>query len=315
VLSKNFKTHATSGNFNNHIGVPLTLLSMPKDTELAIIEMGANHLGEIAELCRMSEPNYGIITSIGRAHLEGFGSLQGVIDTKTELYRFVEQSAGKVFVNADNELLMDLSKELDRITYGQNLKADIQAKLLNTTAFATAQWNGNTIQSQLVGAYNFDNMMAAIAMGKYFEITTEQIVEALQEYEPQNKRSQWQKTEKNELIIDAYNANPSSMEAALKSFESIEASNKWLILGDMLELGAESDAEHQKLVEQLLSHPEFKFILVGAEMLKAAKGKSVHAFADTTEAITWIDQHPINQSLILLKGSRGIALEKLIAYL
>lgn len=315
VLSKNFKTHATQGNFNNHIGVPLTLLSMPKDTELAIIEMGANHPGEIGELCKIAEPNYGLITSIGKAHLEGFGGIEGVIKTKRELYKYVEQNAGKVFVNGDSDILMELSTGLDRIIFGENKQAEIQARAITGNAFAAAEWQEEFIQSKLVGAYNFSNIMGAIAIGNYFQIGPQQIAEALREYEPNNKRSQWQKTAKNELILDAYNANPSSMEAALKSFSSIEAKSKWLILGDMLELGKDSDAEHTKLIQALEEYPTENTILVGPELVKAAKGTAIKAFEKTEMAAEWLKENPLSDALVLMKGSRGIALEKLIEYL
>lgn len=312
VLSKHYKTYATEGNFNNHIGVPLTILSIPNDTDIAIIEMGANHPGEITELCKIAEPNYGIITSIGKAHLEGFGSLQGVINTKKELYERVDMCAGKVFVNADNPLLMDLSKDLNRITYGQNDGAETLAKSVLGSPFATLDWNGTIIKSQLVGAYNFDNMLAAICIAEYFRLDVDQIVSAIEEYEPKNKRSQWQTTDKNELIIDAYNANPSSMEAALNSFNTINSDNKWLILGDMLELGADSEKEHQNIITLLDQFPKDRLILVGPEFVKAANSKEFNLFINTAEAALWIETNPIEKATILIKGSRGIALENLI---
>ena len=315
VLSKHFKTHATQGNFNNHIGVPLTILSIPNDAEIAIIEMGANHIGEIAELCKIAGPNYGLITSIGRAHLEGFGSLEGVIKAKSELYKYIENNSGKVFVSADNELLIKLSEGLDRITYGENTNATTKGEMILDSAFATVQWQDNKIVSQLVGTYNFDNIMAAISIGDYFQMDKKQITEALINYQPNNKRSQWQKTNNNELILDAYNANPSSMEVAINSLNAIESDNKWLILGDMLELGAESEMEHKKILLQLKSYSKSNIILVGPEMQEAAKSQGFNAFENTDEAIIFLNNNPIKGALILVKGSRGIALEKLIDYL
>jgi len=313
VLSKGFVTHATAGNFNNHIGVPLTILSTPKETEIAIIEMGASHQGEIAELCRIAEPDYGIITSIGKAHLEGFGSLEGVIKTKKELYEAVEQKAGKVFVNTDSDVIMKMSDGIDRITYGESDKADIKAKKINKGAFAALVWNGMEIESQLVGGYNFYNMLAAITIGNYFQIENEKIAEALREYAPNNKRSQWMKTENNEIILDAYNANPSSMEVALDSFKSIKTANKWCILGDMLELGEESEKEHKKLIESIEQEQLKKTIFVGAEFMKVAK--DVLVFENTDDAREWLLENPIDTSLVLMKGSRGISLEKLLEVL
>ncbi len=313
VLSKGFVTHATIGNFNNHIGVPLTILSMPKDTEIAIIEMGASHQGEIAELCSIAEPDYGIITSIGKAHLEGFGNIEGVIKTKRELYDAVEQKAGKIFVNADSDVIMKMSEGIDRITYGENDTADIKAKKLNKGAFASLLWNGMEIESQLVGGYNFYNMLAAITIGNYFQIEDKKIAEALREYTPNNKRSQWMKTENNEIILDAYNANPSSMEVALDSFKTIKTVNKWCILGDMLELGEESEKEHKKLIESIDTEQLKKTIFVGAEFMKVSK--NVLVFNNTGEAKEWLLKKPIKESLILIKGSRGISLEKILEVL
>lgn len=312
VLKKSFKTHATEGNFNNHIGVPLTLLSMPKETEIAIIEMGANHIGEIAQLCKIAEPNYGIITSIGKAHLEGFGSLDGVIQAKTELYKSVEESAGYLFVNADNTLLMQLSEGKDRKTYGRNLIADIRIEEISDSPFASLKWLNHEIKSQLVGGYNVDNMAAAIAIGEYFQLSADQIEEALREYSPENKRSQWLKTHKNEIVLDAYNANPSSMTVALKSFVSIKHDNKWIILGDMLELGQESQKEHSNILISLADFDPERILLIGPEFIKSNKDNTYKTFNSTKSANMFILSNPIQEALILIKGSRGIALEDLL---
>ncbi|MCK5857521.1 MAG: UDP-N-acetylmuramoyl-tripeptide--D-alanyl-D-alanine ligase [Bacteroidales bacterium] len=312
VLSRKYKTHATVGNFNNHIGVPMTLLSMPNDTEFAIIEMGANHIGEIAELCEIAEPDFGIITSIGKAHLEGFGNLQGVITTKNELYKSIIKADGNLFVNADNELLMDLSAKADRKTYGQSNEAVTEGKLLVREAFVGVSWNGNEIISQLVGSYNFDNMMAAICVGESFGVEKKAIAAALREYTPQNQRSQLLITEKNKIVVDAYNANPTSMAAALDSFRLAEADSKLLILGDMLELGKESQFEHLSIVARL---KELKFnegILVGPEFFGVAKDSGLRCFEKNTEALEYLKTNPLEGKLVLLKGSRGIALEILL---
>ena len=324
VLSRKYKTHATVGNFNNHIGVPITLLSMPDDTEFAIIEMGANHIGEIEELCQITEPDFGIITSIGKAHLEGFGDLQGVITAKNELYKSIIKADGNLFVNADNELLIDLSTNADRKTYGQSNEADTEGKLLVKEAFVGVSWNGNEIISQLVGSYNFDNMMAAICVGESFGVAEEDIVAALREYTPQNQRSQLLITEKNKIVVDAYNANPTSMAAALDSFQLAEANSKLLILGDMLELGKESQFEHMSIVARLkemypvgifakLKNRYFEdVILVGPEFLGVAKDSGFRCFEKNTEALEYLKENPVKGKLILLKGSRGIALEVLL---
>ncbi len=312
VLSKYFKTHATKGNFNNHIGVPLTLLSIPVNTEIAIIEMGANHPGEIAELCKMVEPTYGIITSIGKAHLEGFGNIEGVIKTKTELYTSVEQSAGCIFVNADNTLLMQLSANLERYTYGRNVNADVKVKAVSDGPFASVDWMGQRINTKLVGTYNVDNIAAAIAIGNYFQVEALLIGEALREYNPENKRSQWIKTDHNDIILDAYNANPSSMKVAIDSFNKLEGKNKWLILGDMLELGTDSDMEHQAIITQLQQFTAEAILLVGPIFSRLAAKSGISVFETSKEAAEWIQANPINSALILIKGSRGIALENIL---
>ncbi len=312
VLSRKYKTHATAGNFNNHIGVPITLLSMPLDTEFAIIEMGANHPGEITELCQIAEPNYGIITSIGKAHLEGFGNLQGVINTKNELYKSILKTGGSLFVNADNDLLMSLSKQARRITYGQSNTADSHGKLLVKQAFVGVQWKEQKIISHLVGSYNFDNMMAAICVGEAFCIADEIIASALREYTPQNQRSQLMTTAKNKIVVDAYNANPTSMAAAIDSFKLTEAKDKLLILGDMLELGKESEIEHLGIVKKLKDLSFKDVILVGPEFLSVAKDCDYRCFDNNTEAFEYLKANPVESKLILLKGSRGIALEILL---
>ena len=315
VMSRKYKTHATAGNFNNHIGVPMTLLSMPEDTEFAIIEMGANHLGEIAELCEIAEPNYGLITSIGKAHLEGFGDLQGVINTKNELFQSVIKTEGKLFVNADNDLLMELSSKAKRMTYGQSTAADVSARLLVEEAFVGANWEGVEIVSQLVGSYNFDNMMAAICLGEAFDIPKDEIINALREYTPQNQRSQLMTTAKNKIVVDAYNANPTSMAAALDSFKLAEADEKLLILGDMLELGKESQIEHMGIVQKLKEMGFKDVILVGPEFVNVAAGRGFNSFNDNQQALEYLKSNPVKGKLVLLKGSRGIALEVLLAEL
>lgn len=312
VLSKKYKTHATSGNFNNHIGLPITLLSMPDDTEFAIIEMGANHPGEIEELCRIAEPDYGIITSIGKAHLEGFGSLQGVINTKNELYSAVKERGGKLFVNADNSLLMELSQGIKRRTYGKSNKADVRGERIMRGTFAGARWQGMKIETQLVGAYNFDNIMAAICTGDSFGVESSDIAAALQEYQPQNQRSQFLKTAYNQIVLDAYNANPTSMAAALESFQHADAPNKMLILGDMLELGGESENEHRKLAEKIQEMGFTDVVLVGPEFMKTAVNSDFKIFEKNKEARQYLEEKPVKDHLILLKGSRGIALEILL---
>lgn len=311
VLAKKYKTHATSGNFNNHIGVPLTLLSMHDDTELAIIEMGANHIGEIAELCAIAQPDFGLITSIGKAHLEGFGSIEGVIKTKKELYDFVEEYGKMLFVPAENELLMDISASIKRVTYGSNTNADYYGKVLENIGLLKIAYQSFEIQSQLVGDYNFINLMAAISVGKYFGVVDEDIVDALESYAPQNQRSQLIKGKTNTIILDAYNANPTSMELALKNLNQIQTSQKSVVLGDMLELGTESIAEHKAIIEVLLKMELHHCILIGPVFNSLTH--PFLSFENSNLALDYLTKHPIVNEFILVKGSRGIQVEKVLA--
>ncbi len=315
VLAKKFKTAATKGNFNNHIGVPLTLLSISRDDEIAVIEMGANHVGEIEDLCKLSDPDVGLITSIGKAHLEGFGSFQGVIQAKTELYHHIKHYGEHLFVNADNELLMEHAGNISKTTYGQGAGANVRASLSSAAPFLKLHWNGHDIQTQLVGAYNFDNVMAAISIGLYFGVSEEDIVDALQSYEPQNKRSQYIETDTNKVIMDAYNANPTSMELALKSFEEQDFANKWLVLGDMLELGQDSGEEHLKLMKRVQAMELDKALFVGPEFKRFEGAFDYSCFTDVEELNTFLQSNPPEGATLLIKGSRGIQLEKILDYI
>ncbi|MBK7172913.1 MAG: UDP-N-acetylmuramoyl-tripeptide--D-alanyl-D-alanine ligase [Bacteroidales bacterium] len=315
VLSSHFKSHATQGNLNNHIGVPLTLLSSPLDTEIAIIEMGANHPGEIAELCAIADPAFGIITNIGKAHLEGFGGFEGVIRTKNELYQHIQHSAGTAFVNSDNDLLWKLSTDLKRVSYGTKPADYASGYTLNADPFLEVCWQKEDqsleIQTQLTGDYNFENVMVAICIGQYFGVPDQKIKTALEDYTPTNSRSQTLSTARNKIILDAYNANPTSMIAALKNFSKIQATRKMAILGDMLELGEESQSEHKAIVE-LLSGLHFEnVILVGPEFQKCA-GTLFTAFPDAFLAHKWLKEKAFNDFTILVKGSRGIRMEQVL---
>ncbi|NVN94247.1 MAG: UDP-N-acetylmuramoyl-tripeptide--D-alanyl-D-alanine ligase [Bacteroidetes bacterium] len=316
VLSKKFKTSATIGNLNNHIGVPLTILSITKEHEIAIIEMGANHIGEIGELCDISKPNFGIITNIGKAHLEGFGGIDGVIETKKDLYKAVQKNNGKIFINTDNKLLLDLSNKIDKITYGNTQNEYCYGNVVKANPFVEIKYfNENVedfIQTQLVGSYNFENILAAITVGIYFDVSKENIKDAIESYQPGNSRSQVMKTTKNTIILDAYNANPTSMEAAIRNFSEIKTDNKVLIIGDMLELGTHSQDEHKRLLEVI---KEFNFpnvILVGKEFMAVCENKTCNCFIDSEDAKEWLIKNPVINAFILLKASRGIKLEKLI---
>jgi UDP-N-acetylmuramoyl-tripeptide--D-alanyl-D-alanine ligase len=323
VLSRKKKVVFTEGNLNNHIGVPLTLLRISSETEIAVIEMGANHPGEIDFLCRLALPGYGLITTIGKAHLEGFGSFEGVIRAKTELYRFLEETGGTIFLNADNPLLVEqaLPLNLKKITYGSQPGCDCQGQLIPEEPFLSFTWypsggsEEHTIKTNLVGQYNFANAMAAICTGMHFGIPEKDICSAIEQYMPRNNRSQFQKTRYNELILDMYNANPSSMEAALLHFASLPHPRKVVILGDMLELGYYAGEEHSRILRLTESLPAEKIITVGPEFLNASKEGRTMAFTSTDELIEELKRNPLKGCQILIKGSRGIALEKVLPYL
>ena len=315
ILSKKYKTIATRSNLNNHIGVPLTLLSITPDTEIAIIEMGANHPGEIRFLCDLAKPDYGIITNIGKAHLEGFGSFEGVVKAKTELFRYLKEHRGIAFINADNPLLADHSIGLQKFSYGEHSSADYPVRLTNTQSVVEfgIDTGGKRIpvHSHLYGAYNFENLMAAASIGHYFKIGPEEIKSAIENYIPCNNRSQILKASHNLLILDAYNANPTSMELAIENFSRTEYRNKTVILGDMLELGAGSENEHLNILK-LLEEKEFSGIyLVGPIFTKLCRKKEWICFQDSELARLWFEHHKVKDATILIKGSRGIRMEQI----
>ena len=311
VLSKKFKLIYTQGNFNNHLGLPLTILRIKPDTEMAVVEMGANHQNEIAHLCTIAKPDFGIITNIGKAHLEGFGSFEGVVKTKNELYDFIRNKKGRLFVNHDNELLMNLSKNIDSQTYGKNNNANIKADVISSNPYLHIKWDDSEIKTNLVGDYNFENVMAAISVGQYFNVEKELIIEALENYTPTNNRSQFIKSEKNEIVMDAYNANPVSMSHAIKNFRNISSENALLILGDMRELGNDSEKEHKTIIN-LINELHFdNVILVGQEFRKASDNKFM-SFINVDDLINYINQNKISGKKILIKGSNSIHLEKII---
>jgi UDP-N-acetylmuramoyl-tripeptide--D-alanyl-D-alanine ligase len=314
VLSKKYHSLCTIGNLNNHIGVPLTLLRLTESHEIAIIEMGANKPGDIAELCAIAHPTHGIITNIGKAHLEGFKDFQGVLATKTELYASIQQNSGILFACMDDDVLMNACKKypLPLITYGSSTKALIVGELSHLDPFVHFSWHNHAYHSpvlhtQLVGKYNFNNFLAAVAFGNIFEVSFEQLNEAIEGYIPQNNRSQVTKTENNTLIIDCYNANPSSMKSALESFHEIQGVEKLAILGDMLELGNESLSEHQLIINYCKEN-KIPFLTVGPIF----KQLNAEGFENQESFRAYASNIKINHTMILLKGSRGIALEKLI---
>jgi UDP-N-acetylmuramoyl-tripeptide--D-alanyl-D-alanine ligase len=320
VLSQQFNTFATEGNLNNHIGVPLSILSVTGDCEIAIIEMGANHQREIAFLCSIALPSHGLITNVGKAHLEGFGGLEGVKIGKGELYEFLSKTGGVAFLNNNDLTLTSMARArgmINTIGYGNGDKNFLSARLKNSTPYLSIDWNlsgepRQTAFSNLPGIYNFDNISAAICIGGYFNISPEKINKGINAYKPVNNRSQILETENNTIICDYYNANPSSMMVALENLEDTAAESKVLILGDMFELGEESANEHRLILEKALLTKAARRIFIGEEFFKLKGIEHAEFHRNTTEASEALKQYPVNQSTILLKGSRGMKLEKLL---
>ncbi len=310
VLSEKYNIIYTQGNFNNHLGVPLTLLQIKPDTEIAVVEMGANHPKEIELLCSLAQPNFGIITNIGKAHIEGFGSFEGVIKTKNELYDYLRNTNGMVFFNNDNKLLKDLAQDLTSIKYGKDDTADYHASIISSNPYLSINWNNKEIKTKLVGDYNFENVMAAITVGCHFNIESNIIIKALENYSPTNNRSQFIKTDKNEIVMDAYNANPVSMTNSVRNFRNISEENHLLILGDMKELGNESLNEHQEIINLIKELGFNNVILVGSEFNKV--NRDFISFLNVDELIAHINKNEISGMKILIKGSHGIHLEKII---
>jgi len=312
VLSTSFKTQATKGNLNNHIGIPLTLLSMPIDIDFAVIEMGANHQGEIDSYCHYTEPDFGLITNVGLAHLEGFGGFEGVVKGKSELYRFLVKKDAKIFINIDNELLMTKATEAGfnertLITYGT--KSNFCSGKLVEGSFLNFEMNDEVISTNLVGNYNFENVLAACCIGKYFDVPFEKVKSSIENYVPSNNRSQQVIKGSNTIILDCYNANPSSMKAALENFASSRGEKKIAILGGMKEMGIASEEVHQDIVALALSIPLHQLIFIGNEF-SFTKEKAIW-FEDTQKAKEWLGENLPTDSLILVKGSRANKLEDL----
>lgn len=320
VLSQSYNVLYTLGNLNNHIGVPTTLLRLKTEHDLAVIEMGANHPGEIQFLSDITEPDYGIITNVGKAHLEGFGSFEGVIKTKGELYDFLRKKEGStVFIHHDNSYLMNIASGLNQIPYGSDDALYVNGRITENSPYLTFEWKAgkegerHKVQTQLIGEYNLPNALAAIAIGIFFGIEPRKINEALSGYTPQNNRSQLKKTSDNVLIIDAYNANPTSMMAALENFNRMKAEHKMLILGDMRELGTESATEHQKIVDFISECKFEKVVLVGNQF--AAARHSYQTYANAQELIQELKNDKPKNCTILIKGSNGIKLSSVVDYL
>lgn len=327
VLQEKYKILFTQGNLNNHIGVPLSLLQLKPEHELAVIEMGANHRGDIRELVDIAQPDYGIISNVGMAHLEGFGSFEGVKKTKAELYDFIVQSGKNIFINAENEHLIEMAQnsgvfdKMSPIKYALDANANgiqLSGTVTNCSPFLEMELfsegiSGFSVKTALVGAYNAENVLAAASIGHFFGLTDEQIKNGLEKYTPQNNRSQLTVTERNKLIVDAYNANPTSMQAAILNFAQMDVSDKTLILGDMLELGEFSESEHQKLVDLLQQKGFSSVLLVGKDFMKTRN--HFNCFDTVESLMEYVENKPINNQVVLIKGSRGIKLEKVVSKL
>ena len=316
VLSQKFNTLATTGNFNNHIGVPLSILKITDKTEIAIIEMGANHLGEIADLCKIAKPNYGIITNIGKAHLEGFINIEGVIKAKSELFDFIVQNNGNVFVNSDDKLLMELSTKIKRTLYGKTTKADCRSEIVDHNPFVNMKWfspqGEKIIKTKLFGSYNFENIEAAICICNYLGVEAWKIKNAIENYKPANMRSQIIHSKNNNtIILDAYNANPSSMKLAIENFAQLNLKNKVLIIGDMLETGSEEKNEHLKILSLIKEKNIQNVFLVGKIFQSVCVINKFKSFSNVTNLNNFFIDQPLINSSILIKGSRGNKLESL----
>ncbi|MFQ3181197.1 MAG: UDP-N-acetylmuramoyl-tripeptide--D-alanyl-D-alanine ligase [Polaribacter sp.] len=305
VLSEKYNTTATKGNLNNHIGVPLTLLSMTPKTEIGIVEMGANHQKEIEFLCAIAQPNFGYITNFGKAHLAGFGGIQGVIKGKSELYAFLKENKKIVFINIDDKIQVEKTKNIKSVCFN-----DENLQFIEANPFVKLHHKNTIIHTNLIGKYNYTNIAAAITIGAYFKISDHEIKEAIENYTPKNNRSQIIETINNKIILDAYNANPSSMIVALENFASIKAASKVVILGDMFELGEESSAEHQAIIDLATSFNFDKKLFVG-ENFSLGKTNELQ-FKTYQDLEEYLNKNPLENQSILIKGSRGMALERIL---
>lgn len=312
VLSKKFKTKATLGNLNNHIGVPLTLLSFTPTTEIGIVEMGANHQKEIEFLCEIAQPDFGYITNFGKAHLEGFGGVEGVIKGKSEMYTYLSLNNKKVFVNLDDAIQEEKTRSIERITFSQkNASATVFIQQVEANPLVKIRFNETNIHSHLIGLYNSNNINAAITIGKYFGVSDVDIKQAIESYIPENNRSQLITKGTNEIILDAYNANPSSMKVALENFIQLEKPNKMIVIGDMFELGEDSISEHKAIVNQLVNHPNIECYFVGKDFYINKIDQQNFYFFDSFDSFSnHLKGIAVSDKTILIKGSRGMALER-----
>ena len=324
VLSKKYNTYATKGNLNNHIGVPLTLLALKPEHQMAIVEMGANHQGEIEFLSDLTDPDFGMITNIGKAHLEGCGGIEGVKKGKSELYKYIKLKAGKIFINGNDDVLSGLCHDIEKICYGENENFDVYGKLYLNSEYVEFKWNVKhksiesqpLLKTQMFGQYNFINLLCAACIGNYFGVEEQLINEALVNYLPEMNRSQVKKTNSNTLILDAYNANPSSMSLAIDNFNKQSFENKVVILGDMLELGDYSMQEHERICVQITKCNFNKVLLVGMQFCALKDKFANFVFCENIEKLkATLNDNRISDSAVLIKGSRGIQLEKIVEFL
>jgi len=313
VLSSSYKTFTTEGNLNNHIGIPLTILKIKRDAEIAVVEMGANHQKEIEAYCSYAMPTHGLITNLGKAHLEGFGGIEGVKKGKGELFDFLKKNNGTAFVNCDDNYIKEISEGIKNITYG-TAEGSVTGKVKSTSSFLEIEIikgaNTGSIKTQMVGGYNLLNVLAAVTIGKYFNVADEKIKSAIENYTPSNSRSQLIKRDSNTIILDAYNANPASMKAAIENFAQMQGTNKILFIGSMMELGNESEKEHKELIKLIDKYKWRNVILVGNNF-KNIKHSYTH-FDNAATAKTWLNTQHLEDSQLLIKGSRSMQMEKVL---
>ncbi|WP_299363930.1 UDP-N-acetylmuramoyl-tripeptide--D-alanyl-D-alanine ligase [Winogradskyella sp.] len=314
VLSTTYKVRATIGNLNNHIGVPLTLLSFTEDQDFGIVEMGANHQKEIEFLSNIALPDYGVITNFGKAHLEGFGGVEGVIKGKSELYDYLRDAGKTVFINTDDPKQKRQIGNYQRIiTFGKDVDNDCVVEFSKADPFVSLTYNGTDIHSQLIGDYNYGNMAIAVAMGHHFKVSTEHIKKGIENYQPKNNRSEIIKIGTTQIILDAYNANPTSMLAALKNLKQLQAETKYLFLGDMFELGDETEQEHQAIADFAESHFEEHIYLIGENFYKIeTRHHSTQKFTNFEDLKPMLKSLNLDDATLLIKGSRGMALERIL---
>lgn len=313
VLTSTYKVRATKGNLNNHIGVPLTLLSFTNDLDFGIVEMGANHQKEIEFLCRIAQPDYALITNFGKAHLEGFGSIEGVIKGKSEIYNHLINNSKTIFINSDDSTqIQQIGNYKNIITFGSKQTVDYVINFESANPFVHLSYDTTKIESQLIGNYNFDNIAIATAIGSYFNVTTKNIKKAIENYQPDNNRSEIIDSDTNKIILDAYNANPTSMLAALNNFKQLQVENKYLFIGDMFELGKDAKKEHQAIVDFIETNFTDNIYLVGENFYKTKTKKTTNKFLTFNDLKTQLQIASIKNATILIKGSRGMALERIL---